>query len=449
GDHADRVLRLASVSAGEGGGSLQTPIDVLDAQGRRLPAEDLVVGSEVVAFRTREGALCDATQGAVTADNCASAPPGCSSTAQCDLNGDGDCCDDVLEAWDVAHARLVNSGRTVTSCQLEACDPRTPYKVIGQTVRFLEREPQQDEDLNHDGDRIDLVVQVLKVTAPLVNGRGQVVTEGAVLPDDPGGPDPLDPRAAGGDGQGTGDGGGSVFATVGRCIEALSTSCTTVDDCAAGEFCDSATSSCKRDHGTCRNVGDCPKIPSIGCVMGDGYTAAAADSDGDLIPDAIDNCPKVANPDQADADHDGIGDACDVETCGNGILEVDEQCDDGNLVPGDGCSPACRTEHGQCDDGIDNDGDGKVDFGEDPGCLSASSPTESPACDDGIDNDGDGKIDWNGGPGAEGTPDPDCVGRPWRNKETPDTTAGCGLGAELSLVFAALHMARRRRNRRS
>ncbi|MBL0213704.1 MAG: hypothetical protein IPQ07_07465 [Myxococcales bacterium] len=58
----------------------------------------------------------------------------------------------------------------------------------------------------------------------------------------------------------------------------------------------------------------------------------------------------------------------------------------------------------QCDDGIDNDGDGMIDFPEDPGCISASDETEdsspSPACSDGRDNDNDNLIDYPADPGC-------------------------------------------------
>lgn len=41
--------------------------------------------------------------------------------------------------------------------------------------------------------------------------------------------------------------------------------------------------------------------------------AFAADGDGDLISDDLDNCPGVANPYQGDLDGDGIGDRCDTD----------------------------------------------------------------------------------------------------------------------------------------
>jgi hypothetical protein len=36
-----------------------------------------------------------------------------------------------------------------------------------------------------------------------------------------------------------------------------------------------------------------------------------ADSDGDGVPDRIDNCPCTYNPNQEDFDFDGLGDVCD------------------------------------------------------------------------------------------------------------------------------------------
>jgi len=41
-----------------------------------------------------------------------------------------------------------------------------------------------------------------------------------------------------------------------------------------------------------------------------GVVTGQIDSDGDGIPDFLDNCPTAPNPDQADSDFDGIGDAC-------------------------------------------------------------------------------------------------------------------------------------------
>ena len=76
----------------------------------------------------------------------------------------------------------------------------------------------------------------------------------------------------------------------------------------------------------------------------------------------------------------------------------------------------------QCNDGVDNDGDGLVDAygpprmdktrdtGEqgDPGCLGPKDSSEhesSLACDNGYDDDGDGLIDYPEDPGCSWTTD--------------------------------------------
>lgn len=59
----------------------------------------------------------------------------------------------------------------------------------------------------------------------------------------------------------------------------------------------------------------CPEIADLYYKKtGDGSSYLFSDEDGDGLGMLCDNCPFVANPDQADFDGDGIGDACDTCT---------------------------------------------------------------------------------------------------------------------------------------
>jgi len=63
----------------------------------------------------------------------------------------------------------------------------------------------------------------------------------------------------------------------------------------------------------------------------------------------------------------------------------------------------------ECNDTIDNDGDGFIDYPADPSCDNASDDSEAPIdtaeCNDGSDNDGDGYIDYPQDPSCNGTYD--------------------------------------------
>jgi len=70
------------------------------------------------------------------------------------------------------------------------------------------------------------------------------------------------------------------------------------------------------------------------------------------------------------------GPSCDatcrrIPKCGDGFVDPPEQCDDGNTVSGDGCSSTCTLEkESNCNNGIDDDGNGMVDCA-DPACAFA------------------------------------------------------------------------------
>nr|HEX4317235.1 thrombospondin type 3 repeat-containing protein [Kofleriaceae bacterium] len=68
---------------------------------------------------------------------------------------------------------------------------------------------------------------------------------------------------------------------------------------------------------------------------GSGGSGSDGDMDGDGVPDKQDNCPTIANPDQADEDGDKLGDVCD--NCPH-LSNKDQQDSDRDGV-GDVCDP--------------------------------------------------------------------------------------------------------------
>src|SRR5262249_23470977 len=76
--------------------------------------------------------------------------------------------------------------------------------------------------------------------------------------------------------------------------------------CDLPEFCNGASTTCPPDTGK-------------------------PDTDHDGVCDAIDNCPTVPNPDQANADGDSLGDACDP--CTNGAAATKPKLTATKLLP--------------------------------------------------------------------------------------------------------------------
>jgi hypothetical protein len=138
---------------------------------------------------------------------------------------------------------------------------------------------------------------------------------------------------------------------------------------------------------------NCPDVANADQANNDGDSAGDAcdaDDDNDGVDDAIpDNCPFTVNPDQFDTDGDGLGDACDADPDGDGVF-AEDNC---TLVPNpfqtdtdqDGLGDACDT---------DDDNDGVLDDVPD-NCPTVANEEQADldgddigdACD--IDIDGD------------------------------------------------------------
>jgi hypothetical protein len=347
-DQSDRVLQLYVPSSGQ-----------LINTG--WSARDFACGPSLVAFRTAESDEPPAT----------------------DLNADGDSNDAVLQVFDIGRPEclqtshpsdcVITSHQSVRPCQLDACDPLVPYRVLTDTVRFLTEEcdqhgsvivgcPTGGTDMNEDATAGDLVVQSFNVRTGTTRTIGTVIPTDATTPEIPGNP------LQGGDTESPGaPSGGVVYVSAGRCVETSAATCVTNAECQAGSYCDAGQ--CHREQGVCVTEDDCP---SGSACTPDAIVPASPDSDDDGVPDHIDNCPFVANADQTDTDHDGAGDACDGQTCGNGGRDGAEACDGSDLGS---CAGPCRPD---CTCPCPNTVPGKVTVAiktkKEAGMLSATLP---------------------------------------------------------------------------
>jgi hypothetical protein len=121
-------------------------------------------------------------------------------------------------------------------------------------------------------------------------------------------------------------------------------------------------------------------------------TAANPDTDGDGVANESDNCPTTANADQANADGDGLGDACDPDIDGDGAANASDNCP--TTANADQADADADNIGDACD--ADIDGDGAAN--ESDNCPTTANADQADADSDGIgdvcdDSDSDGVFD--------------------------------------------------------
>ena len=144
----------------------------------------------------------------------------------------------------------------------------------------------------------------------------------------------------------------------------------------------------------------------------DGSDGTLPDVDGDGIADDVDNCPSIANADQADLDEDGLGDACDDDADGDGFTN-DVDCDDMDANVGLGEMWYA-----------DADGDG---FGDAENSMQACTQPEGYVADNTDCDDTNAEINPNATEIAGNEIDENCDGI----VETSDDTDGDGVADDI------------------
>jgi cysteine-rich repeat protein len=129
---------------------------------------------------------------------------------------------------------------------------------------------------------------------------------------------------------------------------------------------------------------------SLAIACGDDATPPLADGGRDASFDAT-------APDDAGHTPDGGTDA-GGPACGNGDLDPPEECDDGNLFPGDGCSPTCTREP-ICGNGDVEEGEGCDDGNRMPGDGCSATCSIEELCGNGRIDDGEDCDDGGREPG--------------------------------------------------
>lgn len=70
------------------------------------------------------------------------------------------------------------------------------------------------------------------------------------------------------------------------------------------------------------------------------------------VCDVAEELPPVEEVKIPEIEDEATDEELQVPVCGDGLLDVGEECDDGNTAPGDGCDEQCKSEGGEdCGDG--------------------------------------------------------------------------------------------------